>query len=66
MSYQNDDFVDNCIMRLVQIAAAIRQNCERSEQNNDRMEKEFDAREEEFERSDKEIECQSFDACEVE
>ena len=26
MSYQNDIFVDNCIMRLVQLAAAIRQN----------------------------------------
>ena len=26
MSYTNDIFVDNCIMRLVQLAAAIRQN----------------------------------------
>ena len=29
MSYQNDIFVDNCIMRLVQLAAAIRQNSDR-------------------------------------
>ena len=26
MSYINDIFVDNCVMRLVQLAAAIRQN----------------------------------------
>lgn len=49
MSYNQDVFIDNCIMRLVQIAAAIRQN-------NDRLAcQEFDAREEE-------IDCQSFDA----
>ena len=54
MSYNNDIFVDNCIMRLVQLAAAIRQNNDalvRQEldaeelecQEFDRMEKEFDA-----------------------
>ena len=49
MSYTNDIFVDNCIMRLVQLAAAIRQN-------NDRLAcQEFDA---------DEIECQTIDACE--
>ena len=54
MSYQNDHyvhiddiFVDNCIMRLVQLAAAIRQN-------NDRLAcQEFD---------EEEIDCQEFDA----
>ena len=47
MSYQNDIFIDNCVMRLVQLAAAIRQN-------NDRLAcQEFDA---------EEIDCQSFDA----
>ena len=46
MSYQNDIFVDNCVMRLVQLAVAIRQN-------NDRMAcQELDA---------EELECQSFD-----
>ena len=46
MSYQNDIFVDNCVMRLVQLAAAIRQN-------NDRLAcQEFDA---------EETECQYFD-----
>ena len=46
MSYKNDIFVDNCIMRLVQLAAAIRQN-------NDRLAcQEFDA---------EELECQLFD-----
>ena len=50
MSYQNDLFVDNCVMRLVQLACAIRQN-------NDRLAcQEFDS---------DEIECQEFDACEV-
>ena len=50
MSYQNDLFVDNCVMRLVQLAVAIRQN-------NDRLAcQEFDA---------EEIECQEIDACEV-
>ena len=54
MSYQNDIFVDNCVMRLVQLAVAIRQNNDRLAcQEFDRMEKEFDA---------EEIECQSFDA----
>ena len=57
MSYQNDIFVDNCIMRLVQIAVAIRQNNDRLAcQEFDRMEKEFDS---------DELECQSFDSCEV-
>ena len=57
MSYTNDIFVDNCIMRLVQLAAAIRQNNDRLAcQEFDRMEKEFDS---------DEIDCQSFDACEV-
>ena len=47
MSYTNDIFVDNCIMRLVQIAVAIRQN-------NDRLAcQEFDA---------EELDCQNFDA----
>lgn len=50
MSYQNDAFIDNCVMRLVQIAVAIRQN-------NDRMAcQELDA---------EELDCQSFDACEA-
>ena len=57
MSYQNDLFVDNCVMRLVQLACAIRQNCERSEQEFDRMEKEFDA---------EELECQEIDGTSVE
>ena len=52
----NDIFVDNCIMRLVQIAIAIRQNNDAlTSQEFDRMEKEFDA---------DEIDGQSFDACE--
>ena len=46
MSYQNDIFVDNCIMRLVQIAAAIRQN------NDALARQELDA---------EELDCQSFD-----
>ena len=54
MSYNQDIFIDNCVMRLVQLACAIRQRCERSEQNNDALtSQEFDA---------EEIECQSFDA----
>ena len=53
MSYQNDLFVDNCVMRLVQIACAIRQNNDAlARQEFDRMEKEFDA---------EEIECQEID-----
>ena len=49
MSYSNDIFVDNCIMRLVQLAAAIRQN-------NDKLAcQELDS---------DELDCQSFDACE--
>ena len=61
MSYQNDLFIDNCVMRLVQIASAIRQNCERSEQNNDRLAcQEFDRMEKEFDAE--EIECQEIDA----
>ena len=56
MSYQNDLFVDNCVMRLVQLACAIRQN-------NDRLAcQEFDA---EVELVTEEIECQEIDACEV-
>ena len=46
MSYQNDIFVDNCIMRLVQLAAAIRQN------NDALARQEFD---------EEEIDCQYFD-----
>ena len=44
MSYNQDVFVDNCVMRLVQIAAAIRQN------NDELARQEFDS---------DEIECQS-------
>ena len=56
MSYNNDVFIDNCVMRLVQIACAIRQN-------NDRLAcQEFDA---EVELVTEEIECQEIDACEV-
>ena len=52
MSYTNDIFVDNCIMRLVQLAAAIRQN-------NDRLAcQEFDAI---ADQREEEIDCQSFD-----
>ena len=47
MSYQNDIFIDNCIMRLVQLAAAIRQN------NDALARQELDA---------EELECQYFDA----
>ena len=47
MSYQNDVFIDNCVMRLVQLACAIRQN------NDALANQEFDA---------DEIDCQSFDA----
>ena len=47
MSYTNDIFVDNCIMRLVQLAVAIRQN------NDALARQEFDA---------EEIDCQFFDA----
>ena len=50
MSYNQDIFIDNCIMRLVEIACAIRQNSDVLARQ------EFDA---------EEIECQSFDACEV-
>ena len=46
MSYTNDIFVDNCIMRLVQLAAAIRQNSDALARQ------EFD---------EEEIDCQSFD-----
>lgn len=48
MSYNQDIFIDNCVLRLVQIACAIRQN-------NDRLERELDSME-------IELECQSFDA----
>ena len=47
MSYNQDIFVDNCIMRLVEIACAIRQN------NDALARQEFDA---------EEIECQEIDA----
>ena len=51
MSYQNDLFVDNCVMRLVQLACAIRQNNDRLAcQECERSEQEFDA---------EEIDCQS-------
>ena len=46
MSYTNDIFVDNCIMRLVQLAVAIRQNSDALARQ------EFD---------EEEIDCQSFD-----
>ena len=49
MSYQNDIFIDNCVMRLVQLAVAIRQN------NDALASRELDA---------EEIECQEIDACE--
>ena len=53
MSYKNDIFVDNCIMRLVQLAAAIRQN-------NDRLTcQEFDAMD--LTKGKEELECQIFD-----
>ena len=51
MSYNQDIFIDNCVMRLVQLAVAIRQN------NDALASRELDATE---------IDCQSFDACEVE
>ena len=64
MSYQNDLFVDNCVMRLVQIAVAIRQNNDRLTcQELDSMAREFDA---EVESTKEEVECQEIDACEVE
>ena len=50
MSYQNDIFVDNCVMRLVQLACAIRQNSDALARQ------EFDA---------EELECQEIDTCEV-
>lgn len=57
MSYQNDIFIDNCVMRLVQIATAIRQNNDAlASQELDSMERELDA---------DGIDCQYFDACEV-
>ena len=57
MSYNQDVFVDNCVMRLVQIAVAIRQNSDAlARQELDSMERELDA---------EELDCQSFDACEV-
>ena len=60
MSYSNDIFVDNCIMRLVQLAAAIRQNNDRLAcQEFDRMEKELDAI---ADQREEELECQYFDA----
>ena len=53
MSYQSDIFIDNCVMRLVQLAAAIRQN-------NDRLAcQEFD---EIADQREEEIDCQYFDA----
>ena len=60
MSYKNDIFVDNCVMRLVQLACAIRQNNDALvRQEFDRMEKEFDRMEKEFDAE--EIDCQEFD-----
>ena len=54
MSYQNDIFIDNCVMRLVQLAIAIRQNNDaKASQELDSMERELDA---------EELDCQSFDA----
>ena len=57
MSYNQDIFIDNCVMRLVQLAIAIRQN------NDAKASQELDA---------DEIDCQfcerseqSLDACEV-
>ena len=46
MSYNQDTFIDNCVMRLVQLAVAIRQN------NDALARQEFD---------EEEIDCQSFD-----
>ena len=55
MSYKNDIFVDNCIMRLVQLAVAIRQN-------NDRLAcQEFDAI---ADQREEEIDCQEIDGVE--
>ena len=47
MSYQNDIFIDNCVMRLVQIAVAIRQN------SDELTRQELDA---------EELDCQYFDS----
>ena len=47
MSYNQDIFIDNCVMRLVQLAAAIRQN------NDALTSQELDS---------DEIDCQEFDA----
>ena len=49
MAYNQDIFIDNCVMRLVQLAAAIRQN------NDALARQEFDA---------EEIDCQEIDTCE--
>ena len=55
----NDIFVDNCIMRLVQLAAAIRQNSDAlARQELDSMEREFDAI---ADQREEEIDCQYFD-----
>ena len=60
MSYNQDIFIDNCVMRLVQLAAAIRQNSDAlASQELDRMEREFDAI---ADQREEEIDCQSFDA----
>ena len=53
MSYQNDIFIDTCIMRLAQLAAAIRQN------NDAIARQELDA--EELDRMERELDRQSFD-----
>ena len=50
MSYNQDIFIDNCVMRLVQIAVAIRQS------NDALASQEFDA---------EVIDCQEIDTCEV-
>ena len=53
MSYNQDVFIDNCVMRLVQIAVAIRQNNDAlARQELDSMEREFD---------EEESDCQYFD-----
>ena len=56
MSYNQDIFIDNCIMRLVEIACAIRQNSDVLARQE---------REEEIECQSCERSEQSFDACEI-
>ena len=54
MSYQNDIFLDNCVMRLVQIARAIRYQAQINQINDALASRELDA---------EELECQLFDTC---